>query len=64
MASDSRRRKAIGLCGKANDGDHEITADEGYHSNQTMADLDAVGVRSYVSEPACGRRDSSRTRFL
>src|SRR3979490_1034220 len=35
----------------------EIIADKGYHSNQTMVDLDAVGVRSYVAEPARGRRD-------
>ena len=38
----------------------EIIADKGYHSNQTMVDLDAVGVRSYVSEPARGRRDWSK----
>src|SRR5919106_1094240 len=37
----------------------EIIADKGYHSNQTMVDLDAVGVRSYVSEPDRGRRDWS-----
>jgi transposase len=29
----------------------EIIADRGYHSNQTMVDLDAVGIRSYVAEP-------------
>jgi transposase len=34
----------------------EIIADKGYHSNQTMMDLDAVGIRSYVSEPDRGRR--------
>jgi transposase len=38
----------------------EISADKGYHSNQTMVDFDAVGVRSYVSEPARGRRDWSK----
>jgi transposase len=38
----------------------EIIADKGYHSNQTMVDLDAVGVRSYVSEPDRGRRDWSK----
>jgi transposase len=38
----------------------EILADKGYHSNQTMVDLDAVGVRSYVAEPARGRRDWSK----
>jgi transposase len=34
----------------------ELVADKGYHSNQTMLDLRAVGVRSYVSEPHRGRR--------
>ena len=29
----------------------EIAADKGYHSNQTMVDLDAVGIRSYIAEP-------------
>jgi transposase len=38
----------------------EIIADKGYHSNQTMVDLDAVGVRSYVAEPERGRRDWSK----
>jgi transposase len=37
----------------------EIIGDKGYHSNQTMLDLDAVGIRSYVTEPARGRRDWS-----
>ena len=35
----------------------EIIADKGYHSNQTMIDLAAGGVRSYIAEPARGRRD-------
>jgi transposase len=35
----------------------EIVADKGYHSNQTMVDLDAVEVRSYIAEPERGRRD-------
>src|SRR6266852_441669 len=34
----------------------ELIADKGYHSNQTMIDLHAVGVRSYIAEPARGRR--------
>src|SRR5262249_59388634 len=34
----------------------ELVADKGYHSNQTMIDLHAVGVRSYFSEPNRGRR--------
>ena len=38
----------------------EIIADKGYHSNQTMVDLDAVGLRSYIAEPDRGRRDWSR----
>ena len=37
----------------------EIMADKGYHSNQTMVDLDAVGIRSYIAEPDRGRRDWS-----
>ena len=37
----------------------EIIADKGYHSNQTMVDLDAGGIRSYIAEPARGRRDWS-----
>jgi transposase len=39
----------------------EIIADKGYHSNQTLIDLDAVGVRSYIAEPDRGRRDWSKT---
>ena len=34
----------------------ELIADRGYHSNQTMIDLHAVGVRSYIAEPDRGRR--------
>ncbi len=34
----------------------EMVADEGYHSNQSLEDLHAVGVRAYVSEPKRGRR--------
>jgi transposase len=34
----------------------EIVADKGYHSNQTMIDLDAVAIRSYIAEPNRGRR--------
>src|SRR5713226_2468064 len=39
----------------------EIVADKGYHSNQTMVDLQAVEVRSYIAEPARGRRDWTKT---
>ena len=38
----------------------EIIGDKGYHSNQTMVDFEAVGIRSYVSEPDRGRRDWSK----
>jgi transposase len=34
----------------------ELVADRGYHSNQTLVDLQAVGVRSYIAEPERGRR--------
>jgi transposase len=37
----------------------EIITDKGYHSNQTMVDFHAVGIRSYVAEPNRGRRDWS-----
>jgi transposase len=37
----------------------EIVADKGFHSNQTLIDLDAVGIRSYIAEPDRGRRDWS-----
>jgi len=39
----------------------EIIADKGYHSNQTMVDLDVVEIRSYIAEPDRGRRDWSDT---
>src|SRR5467141_575283 len=38
----------------------EIIGDKGYHSNQSMMDLEAVGIRSYISEPDRGRRDWSK----
>jgi len=38
----------------------EIIADKGYHSNQSMVDLDGVGIRSYIAEPDRGRRDWSK----
>src|SRR5260370_26325165 len=39
----------------------EIVADKGYHSNQTMIDLEAVGVRSYIAEPERVRRDWTKS---
>jgi transposase len=38
----------------------EISGDKGYHSNQSMVDLEAVGIRSYIAEPDRGRRDWSK----
>jgi transposase len=38
------------------DGIQEVVADKGYHSNQALVDLEAVHVRSYISEPDRGRR--------
>jgi transposase len=40
----------------------EIVGDKGYHSNQSMVDLDAVGIRSYIAEPDRGQRDWSKER--
>ena len=39
------------------EGVQEVVGDKGYHSNQVMLDLEAVGVRSYISEPDRGRRN-------
>jgi hypothetical protein len=39
------------------EGIQEVVADKGYHSNQALVDLEAVGVRSYISEPDRGRRN-------
>jgi transposase len=37
------------------DGLQEVVGDKGYHSNDSLVDLEAVGVRSYISEPDRGR---------
>ena len=34
----------------------EVVGDKGYHSNETLVDLKAVGLRTYISEPDRGRR--------
>jgi transposase len=39
------------------DGLLEVVGDKGYHSNQSLVDLEAAGVRSYISEPDRGRRN-------
>jgi len=38
-------------------GVEETVQDKGYHSNETMVDLNEIGLRSYVAEPERGRRD-------
>jgi transposase len=38
-------------------GIEELVGDKGYHSNQSLVDLEAIGVRSYISEPDRGRRN-------
>ena len=39
------------------EGVREVVGDKGYHSNQVMVDLEAIGIRSYISEPDRGRRN-------
>src|SRR5687767_6433374 len=39
------------------EGLEEVVGDKGYHSNQSLVDLEAVGVRTYISEPDRGRRN-------
>jgi transposase len=39
------------------EGIEEIVGDKGYHSNQSLVDFEAVGVRSYISEPDRGTRN-------
>ena len=34
----------------------EVVADKGYHSSQTLVDLEEIDLRSYISEPDRGRR--------
>ena len=38
------------------DGVRELVADKGYHSNDLLKDLRELGIRTYISEPARGRR--------
>jgi transposase len=39
------------------EGPKELVADKGYHSNQALVDFEAVGLRTYISEPERGRRN-------
>ena len=34
----------------------EVVADKGYRSNQTLVDLTALNLRTYIAEPDRGRR--------
>jgi transposase len=38
------------------DGLSEVVADKGYHSDKTLLEMEALGLRAYVSEPDRGRR--------
>ena len=38
-------------------GVEEVVADKGYHSNEVVRDLRAMGVRSYIAEPERGPRN-------
>jgi len=38
-------------------GIEEVVGDKGYHSNQSLIDLEAVGIPSSISEPDRGRRN-------
>ena len=38
------------------DDDREIVADKGYHSTDRVSDWEAIGLRTYLSEPKRGRR--------
>lgn len=44
------------------EGPAEVVADKGYHSNQVMVDLEAIGLRSYIAEPDRGRRNWTENR--
>ncbi len=35
----------------------ELVADKGYHSNEVLTDMAALGIRTYISEPDRGRRN-------
>ena len=39
------------------EGIKEVVGDKGYQSNQSLVDLEAVRIRSYISEPDRGRRN-------
>ena len=55
--ADRSGRADRGGRGPDGDGLEEVVGDKGYHSNQALVDLEAVGVRGYISEPDRGRRN-------
>ena len=44
------------------EGVQEVVGDKGYHSNQVMVDLEAIGIRSYISEPIADDATGRSTR--
>ncbi len=52
----AERRRAEGSSGLASLDIEEVVADKGYHSGQTLVNLEEVELRGYVSEPDRGRR--------
>ena len=50
-------KNAEGQYPVAGDGIAEVVADKGYHSNQTMVGIKALGLRTYVAEPDRGPRN-------
>ena len=53
LITAAEQREAVLLDGS---GLAEVVGDKGYHSNATLVALADLGLRSYVSEPARGRR--------
>jgi transposase len=52
-----RSRRADRAVIPDSEGPKELVGDKGYHSNQALVDLEAVGLRSYIAEPDRGRRN-------
>ncbi|MCU1252102.1 MAG: Transposase domain protein [Edaphobacter sp.] len=50
-------KNAEGQYPVAGDGIAEVVADKGYHSNQTMIEIQELGLRTYVAEPDRGPRN-------
>ena len=50
------RSRKENRCGGDGSGIEEVVGDKGYHNNEVLADLQALGLRSYISEPDRGCR--------